>query len=82
MEGPPGPLQQLLGRCMRTIDHVRHLGHRTAFQVAEREDGPLASRTIAVKDNVAVAGVPDEEFGQRLKAWVVRDPDATIDPAP
>jgi fatty-acyl-CoA synthase len=28
----------------------------------------------------AVAGVPDEEFGQRLKAWVVSASDATLDP--
>jgi fatty-acyl-CoA synthase len=27
----------------------------------------------------AVVGVPDEEFGQRLKAFIVRRPDATID---
>jgi amidase len=56
--------------------------------ISETDDGPLAGRTVAVKDNVAVAGVPMmngsrtvEGFTPRYDATVVRrllDAGATI----
>ena len=36
--------------------------------------------TIDGVDDCAVAGVPDEEFGQRLTAWIVAAPNARLDP--
>jgi amidase len=42
--------------------------------IAEREDGPLAGRTVAIKDNNQVAGIPMTNGSRTLEGYVpVRD---------
>src|SRR5258708_25738556 len=46
-------------------------------QIQTRDDGPLAGRRIAVKDNIAVAGVPMMNGSAAVKGFVPRR-DATV----
>ena len=45
--------------------------------VREREEGPLAGRTVALKDNIALAGIPMMDGNAALRGYVP-DADATV----
>ncbi|HEX9970044.1 MAG TPA: AMP-binding protein, partial [Acidimicrobiales bacterium] len=77
---------------LMSVGDVGHFDHEGRLFVEGREDDmivsggenvfpseveDLLSRLDTVAD-VAVVGVPDEEFGQRLKAFVVKAPGAAI----
>jgi amidase len=61
----PGPAQNRLGAWYVTTE------------IRTREDGPLAGRRVAVKDNIAVAGVPMMNGSAALAGFVPRH-DATV----
>ena len=46
-------------------------------EIRERDDGPLAGRTVAIKDNTAVAGVPMMNGSHTLEGFVPSQ-DATV----
>jgi amidase len=59
--GDDDPLHAFLLRC----------------SISERDAGPLAGRTVAVKDNIAVAGLPVLNGSPLLEGWVPHE-DATV----
>ena len=77
----------------RSTGDVGHLDEQGRLFIDGRDDDMIVSggenvfpgeveNTILEHDAVAevsVLGVPDEEFGQRLKAYVVTRPGATLD---
>jgi fatty-acyl-CoA synthase len=86
-----GGAKEVIGGCMSTGDVGRLDAAGRLFvegrddemivsggeNVFPREVEDLLARHDAVAD-VAVIGVSDDEFGQRLKAFVVREPDAEL----